>query len=80
MESDSEEEWELCVMDEEPDCSKWVEAVNENIGGEEEEGEKKTEESGKTDEEKEVEKVIVEQPIYMLPLPSPVCHVDFNFN
>ncbi len=24
--------------------------------------------------------MILEQPIYMLPLPSPICHIDFNFN
>ena len=29
---------------------------------------------------KDEEKTIVEQPIYMLPLPSPVCHVDFDYN
>lgn len=79
-------------MDSEPDCSKWVCAIKEALGGppcataadaagdaaagagEAAAGEEKKE------EDKKEEKEIVEQPIYMLPLPSPVCKIDFNYN
>lgn len=86
-----EQEWDLCVMDTEADCSKWVCVIKEALGGPAcagaadaaagAEGEAAAAgEEKKEGEEAKVEKEIVEQPIYMLPLPSPVCKIDFNFN
>ena len=91
VENDEFEEWDLCVMDEEPNCEKWVCAIQTQLGGppcsadgsgEGAAGEEAAGEEKKEEEKKEEPKVteIIEQPIYMLPLPSPVCHIDFNYN
>lgn len=78
-------------MDDVENCNAWVCNIMHGLGGPPcpkegeagaegdaaaEGGEEKKEEGG--DEKKEKE--IIEQPIYMLPLPSPICRVDFNYN
>ena len=92
MENDEHVEWDLCVMDDQADCSKWVCTINEAIGGPacSAEGAAAGEEAaageaadGQADEKKDDKDkptVILEQPIYMLPLPSPICNIDYNFN
>lgn len=44
-----------------------------------EEGEEGKEGGKEEEEEKKCKKEIVEQPVYLLTLPAPVCSVDFNY-
>lgn len=82
------DKWELCVMDEEENCETWVCAIQTVLGeecakkegeeGAEGEEEKKKEEEDK-EKEKSCKKIIIEQPVYLLTLPAPICSIDFNY-